>query len=141
MLRAPTTSDRELVPTITRPRIALVASLTLVAFGAPPMRAQTPSSKAAPTVTFEADLSRATATAHAPFKAGGASWSCSTTHCTGKGPGNDPASTCSALVKHVGPLKNFTAAGKGVDMKACNGVTPAMSLMPRPGSLAIDIDL
>ena len=141
MLRAPTTSDRELVPTITRPRIALVASLTLVAFGAPPMRAQTPSSKAAPTVTFEADLSRATATAHAPFKAGGASWSCSTTHCTGKGPGNDPASTCAALVKHVGPLKNFTAAGKGVDMKACNGVTPAMSLMPRPGSLAIDIDL
>ena len=141
MLRAPTTSDRELVPTITRPRIALVASLTLVAFGAPPMRAQTPSSKAAPTVTFEADLSRATATAHAPFMAGGASWSCSTTHCTGKGPGNDPASTCAALVKHVGPHKNFTAAGKGVDMKACNGVTPAMSLMPRPRSLALDTDI
>ena len=129
------------MPTITRPRIALVASLTLVAFGAPPMRAQTPSSKAAPTVTFEADLSRATATAHAPFKAGSATWSCSTTHCTGKGPGNDPASTCAALVKHVGPLKNFTAAGKGVDMKACNGVTPAMSLMPRPRSLALDTDI
>ena len=129
------------MPTITHPRIALTASLTLAVIGAAPLRAQTTSSKAAPTVTFEADLSRATATAHAPFKAGGASWSCSTTHCTGKGPGNDPASACSALVKHVGPLKNFTAAGKGVDMKACNGVTPAMSLMPRPGSLAIGIDL
>jgi hypothetical protein len=90
-----------------------------------------------PAVVFEAELARATAVAHAPFKAGGATWHCTTTHCTGSGSGKDPASTCAALVKQVGALKSFTAAGKGVDMKACNGVAPAMSARPVAPASAI----
>ena len=93
-------------------------------------RAQATTPKRAPTVTFEAELARATVTAHGVIKAGGVSFTCGTTHCTGKGSGNDPSSICAALVKQVGRLKSFTAAGKSVDMKACNGVTPAMSLVP-----------
>jgi len=109
------------------PRRSLIAApIAVAAFAAGLAHGQATGSKAA-IVDFEADLGHARTAAPAPFKAGGASWSCSTTHCRGKGPGNDPAATCAALVKQVGTLKTFIAAGRSVDVKGCNGVSPAMS--------------
>jgi hypothetical protein len=107
----------------------LAAMLALTPPGAATAAAQA-SSKVPATIDFEADLAHVAAAAHGALKAGGTSWSCSTTHCTGKGPGNDPAATCKALVQQVGALKNFVAGGRAIDMKTCGAQPAAMTAAP-----------
>ena len=60
-------------------------------------------------------------------------WKCSTTHCSGRGPGGDATASCKALVAQVGALKSFTAEGRAVDVKTCGGsaiAAPAMQAAP-----------
>ena len=111
----------------------ILSCLVLAVVAADFARAQS-TSRSAPAVQFDAELAIATAVAKGALKAGGVQWTCTTTHCSGRGPGSDPAAICAALVKQVGLLKTFVAAGKSVDMKTCNGTMPSMSAAPAPVS-------
>ena len=89
------------------------------------------------TVLFDAQLAKMSSVAHVPFKAGGVEWTCSTTHCAGKGPGGDPLGTCKAVTKQVGPLKSFTAAGRAVDLNTCGALPPPMVAAPMKSAVPV----
>ncbi len=83
----------------------------LVAVNSPAVVAQASPKNGATSasLTFDAVLASPARAARNAFKAGGVEWSCTTTHCTGKGPANDPSGTCKALVGIVGPLSSCGA--------------------------------
>ncbi len=87
-----------------------------------------PQASAQATVAFQADLAMVAKAPRSGFAAGGAEWTCTTTACYGKGPGNDPIATCKALMAQVGALKSFLAAGKALDITMC-AATPALQSM------------
>ncbi len=91
---------------------------------ASPQTASVPiSAKAVPSIAFEADLAHAAPVAKS-LKTGSTAWHCTTTHCSGTGPGTDAAALCKALAAQVGALKNFSAAGRAIDMRTCPAPAP-----------------
>lgn len=88
-----------------------------------------PQASAQATVALQADLAMVAKAPRIGFTAGGAEWTCTTTACYGKGPGNDAIATCKALTAQVGALKSFLAAGKALDIRVC-AATPALQSLP-----------
>jgi hypothetical protein len=115
------------------------AALFIVALA--PVIARGQGSSAMPSViAYDAELAKAASVAHAPMKAGGVEWTCTTTRCGGRGPSKDPLSTCKALVGQVGALKSFTAGGRPVDLQACGAVAAiAMAAVPVRASVPVPI--